>query len=383
MPLKISQRSEVPPFRALDTLRLVNERIATGEDIKRLEAGQPCFGAPQAALDYVVDVLKQDPRQGYTEALGITKLRRRVAELYKQRYDLDLDYNRVALTFGSSGGFLLSFLSVFDVGDKVAMAAPGYPAYRNFLRALGLQPIEFETSADTDYQPTVEILDAIEEKIDGLIICSPANPTGTMISPDNLKAIAQWCEAHGVRLISDEVYHGLTYDEDAETVLKSSDSAIVLGSFSKYFAMTGWRLGWLVLPENVVDPVKRLAENLFVSPPTPAQHLAWKIFDHQDELEGYKDVYRANREAMLRGLPEAGFTGLSKAKGAFYFYVDVHTMTNDSIEFCNRMMNEAKVSATPGVDFDTRRGSGTIRISYAGATEDIEEACRRLQAWQK
>lgn len=381
MPLKLSNRSDVPAFRALDILREVNGRVAEGQDIRRLEAGQPSFGAPQDALDYVRDVLARDPRQGYTEAVGMTPLRRRIAEHYKRTYGVEIDPARVAVTFGSSGGFLLSFLSVFEPGDRVAMGAPGYPAYRNFLKALGLVPVEIETTPENDYQLTVEQLEKLAGQIEGLIVCSPANPTGAMLSPERLEGICRWCDGAGVRLISDEVYHGITYEQKAQTALRYTDSAIVLNSFSKYFAMTGWRLGWLVLPEDVTDAVKRLAENLFVSPPTPAQHLAWKIFDHLDVLDGYVDLYRRNRDILREGLRAAGIGRVSSAEGAFYIYADVHHMTNDSEAFCRRMLDEAHVSCTPGLDFDLGRGNGTIRLSYAGRIEDIEEACRRLRGW--
>ncbi len=383
MILKIADRSNVPAFRALDILREVNERVAQGQDIKRLEAGQPCFGAPQAALEVAKNCIIKDPRQGYTEALGMTKLRQRIAEYYMEQYSVDLDYRRIAVTMGSSSGFLLAFIGMLEAGDKVAMACPGYAAYRNFLKSLGITPVEFDVDESTNYQPTVAHLEALEEKVDGLIICSPANPTGTMIAPDQLKEIAQWCDSNGVRLFSDEVYHGITYEEPAETVAKFTDNAIILNSFSKYFAMTGWRLGWLVLPEDTIDPVKRLAENLFVSPPALSQNVAVEVFNHRDILDGYLDVYKINRDILQRELPKAGFSRLSKAQGAFYFYCDIRNLTNDSIEFCKRMLDEAKVSFTPGVDFDVRRGYGMVRISYAGATEDIKEACRRLQEWQK
>ncbi|NCC22738.1 MAG: aminotransferase class I/II-fold pyridoxal phosphate-dependent enzyme [Alphaproteobacteria bacterium] len=382
MSLKISRRSDVPAFRALDTLRLVNERIADGMDIKRLEAGQPCFGAPEKAIEHARACLRSDPRQGYTEAIGMTRLRKRIARYYGEQYGVEVDYSRIAVTFGSSGGFLLSFLSALDVGDKVAMACPGYAAYRNFLKALGITPVEFNVDETTNFQPTVAHLEALKEKVDGLIVCSPANPSGTMLTPQQLKDIARWCGDNGVRLFSDEVYHGVTYDRKAETVLKFSQNAVVLNSFSKYFAMTGWRLGWLVLPEDLTDPVKRLAENLFVSPPTLAQSVAHEVFDYRGVLDGYVDVYRANREVLLRELPKAGFTRFSNPEGAFYIYVDVNDITGDSVEFCRRMLDEAHVSATPGLDFDTGRGHATVRISYAGSTADIEEACRRLYQWR-
>ncbi|HRC25800.1 MAG TPA: aminotransferase class I/II-fold pyridoxal phosphate-dependent enzyme [Alphaproteobacteria bacterium] len=384
MTLKRARRSDVPPFRALSILSEVNQRVAAGQSVMRLEAGQPSVGAPEAALDYGRERITRDPRQGYTEALGTGSLRAKIAEFYGTRYGLSVDPARVAVTVGSSGGFLLAFLSAFDVGDRVVMAAPGYPAYRNYLKALGLQAVEIETGPETNYQPTPERLDrAIAEggRIDGLILCSPSNPCGTMISPQDLKALCAWCEANEVRLISDEVYHGITYEDPAETVLRFTDGAIVLNSFSKYFAMTGWRLGWLVLPEDLCAPVKALAENLFVSPPTLAQHVAWKIFDHTDVLDGYVATYRRNRDILRAGLEDAGIGKFARPQGAFYIYADIGEGPLDSAAFCARLLDEAGVSVTPGLDFDIRRGRQTIRLCYAGPTADIEEAVRRLKAW--
>jgi aspartate/methionine/tyrosine aminotransferase len=382
MTLKISRRSDVPAFRALDILREVNERIADGHDIKRLEAGQPCFGAPKGAIDCAVEALMKDPKQGYTEAIGMTPLRRRIAEYYQEQYGVEVDYRRIAISIGSSGGFLLAFLAMMDAGDKVAMACPGYAAYRNFLKSLGIVPVEFEVSEETNYQPTVEHMESLKEKVDGLILCSPANPTGTMIPPKQLEELSRWCDGNGVRLFSDEVYHGITYEEPADTVARYTDNALVLNSFSKYFAMTGWRLGWLLLPEDAIDPVKRLAENLFVSPPTLSQMVATQIFDYRQELDKYLDVYRANREVLINELPKSGFGNFSPPQGAFYIYCDLGEMTGDSINFCKKMLDEARVSVTPGVDFDVTRGHKMVRISYAGATEDIREACWRLEEWR-
>lgn len=381
MAFKCAKRSGISPFRALAILGTVNERIAAGQTIMRLEAGQPSVGAPLPALDYAREIIARDPRQGYTEALGMPALRHRIAAYYKTRYGLDIDPARVAVTIGSSGGFLLSFLAAFDPGDRIAMAAPGYPAYRNYLKALDLEPVEIETGPDTDYQPTIAHLEALDRPIDGLILCSPSNPCGTMIAPEGLSALAQWCGTHGVRIVSDEVYHGITYESPAETIQRFSDRMITLNSFSKYFAMTGWRLGWLVLPEDLAPRVKALAENLFVSPPTLSQHVAMKIFDHTDILDGYVATYRRNRDILRAGLEKAGIEKLSHAKGAFYFYADISHLTDDSESFCARMLDEAWVSITPGLDFDARRGGKTVRLSYAGPTADIEEACARIQKW--
>ncbi len=382
MALKTSHRSDIPMFRALDILRDVNERVAGGDNIMRLEAGQPCVGAPPQALEYAKQILTNDGRQGYTDAMGMSLLRDRIALYYRDHYNTDLDYTRIAVSVGSSSGLLMSFLSAFDVGDRVALTTPTYPAYHNILTALGLQIIEIETTPETNYQPTAELLEGYGEEFDGLIICSPSNPTGTMIPAAELERICRWCDKNEVRLISDEAYHGITYEEPAETVLKYTNNAIVLNTFSKYFAMTGWRLGWMVLPEDLTDRVKRLMENFFVSPPTLSQHVAYKIFDHMDVLDGYVARYKQNWDILKVQLPEAGFDKLSEATGAFYVYADVHHLTNNSEEYCRRMLEEAKVSTTPGVDFDVTRGHGTIRMCYAGETEEIEEACRRLKQWQ-
>ncbi len=382
MALKVSKRSDIPNFRALAILSAVNERIEKGEDIIRLEAGQPCFGAPAQAIEYAKQVLDSDAKQGYTAAIGMPLLRDRIAVHYRDTYGVDLDYNNVALSMGSSAGFILAFLAAFEAGDKIGITMPTYPAYRNILKSLNLEIVEIETSAATNYQPTAELLEKSGKKLDGLIINSPANPTGALIDPQELEKICIWCEKNGVRLISDEAYHGITYEQSAETALKYSSNTIVLNTFSKYFAMTGWRLGWIVLPDDLRDRVKKLSESLFVSPPTLSQHVAYKIFDHKDVLDTYVAQYRKNRDILKKGLPGAGFKNLSTAAGAFYIYADIHDLTNDSEAFCGRMLDEAKVSATPGLDFDTNRGNATMRISYAGTPEDMEKVVQRLSAWQ-
>ena len=382
MAFKLSKRSDIESFRVLDNLRAVNERIAKGENIIRLEAGQPCFGAPQQALDYARDRIARDPKQGYTDAIGMIPLRQRVATYYKEAYNCNVDFQRVALTTGSSGGFIFAFLAAFDAGDTVAVTVPSYPPYRNMLRSLGINVGEIPTSPDTHYQPPAELLEKCGKKFSGLLINSPANPTGAMIDEKELKKICEWCDANGVRLVSDEAYHGITYETPAMTALKYSKTAIVLNTFSKYFAMTGWRLGWMVSPDiAMADRVKRLAENFCVSPPTISQHVAMKTFEHRDVLDGYVKQYRENRDILREGFPKAGITNLSQGAGAFYLYADVHTLSNDSEEFCRRMLNEAKVSATTGIDFDSERGRASIRISYAGEPDEMREACVRLKTW--
>lgn len=381
MTIKLSTRSDIPPFRVMDILRTVNERTARGEDIIHLQVGQPSDGAPSQVIDYMIETMKRDPRQGYTEALGMTPLRERIAQWYKDYYNVEVSPARIAITVGASGGFILSFLAAFEIGAKVAIAVPGYPPYRGILQSLGLQVVEIITTAETNYQPTRAQLEDLGIDIDGLIITSPSNPTGTVIDPAELGRIAAWCHEKGVTLVSDEIYHGITFDTKAETALRFTDDVIVVNSFSKYFAMTGWRLGWLVLPENMVGRVKSLSESLVVAPPTPGQHAAWKIFDHIDILDSYVARYRDNLATLKRELPKAGFTKLSDTQGAFYLYADIHHLTDDSIGFCRRILDEAKVACTPGIDFDPHNGHGTMRMSFAGSRAHIAEACVRLQEW--
>ena len=369
-------------FRALDILRQVNEREAQGADIRRMGAGQPCFGAPQTALDYAIEMIKQDTRQGYTEAIGMPALRTRIAQHYHDYYGTEVSPNNIVITTGSSSGFILDFLAAFDAGDRVAVTTPTYPAYRNILKSLNIETIEIEARKEDNFQPTLDLLENCGEKFDGLIINSPSNPCGTMIDETEFEKICHWCNENGVRLISDEAYHGITYENKAQTALKYSKNVIVLNTFSKYFAMTGWRLGWTILPDDLAPRVKNLAESLFVSAPTISQHLAYKVFDHIDVLDGYVNAYRKNREILLTELPKAGITEFTNAAGAFYTYANIHHLSNDSEQFCSLMLDEAHVSTTPGVDFDLTRGTNAIRICYADSEENIIEACKRIKNWQ-
>ncbi|MFP4097641.1 MAG: aminotransferase class I/II-fold pyridoxal phosphate-dependent enzyme [Alphaproteobacteria bacterium] len=379
--LSASKRSDIPMFRALDILSKVNELDAAGGDIRRLGAGQPCFGAPQQALDYATKIIQDDPKQGYTEAIGMPSLRARISKYYEEYYKADLAPEQIVITNGSSCGFILAFICAFDAGDKVALITPTYPAYRNFLKALSIEVIEIEGKAGNGYQPTVELLEKSGERFDGLIINSPSNPSGTLIDEGELIRLCQWCDKKGVRLISDEAYHGITYEEKAGTALKYSRNAIILNTFSKYFAMTGWRLGWITMPDNLTNRAKKISENFFVAPPTLSQHVAYKVFDHLDTLNGYVSIYNRNREILCNELPSAGITSFTEAQGAFYVYADISEISDNSIDFCARMLNEARVSTTPGIDFDLTRGHQGIRICYADSTENIIEACQRLKDW--
>lgn len=381
MTTPLSTRSNIDSFRALETLRFVNERIAAGEDIIRLEAGQPCFGAPTPALEYAKDMISRDPIQGYTDAVGMVVLRERIAKYYRDVYDVDVDKRHITITVGSSGGFIFALLAAFNAGDKIGLIAPTYPAYRNILKSLDLVPVEIEASAADNYQPTAQLLEDHGKDLKGLIINSPANPTGAMIDEKTLKEICEWCTKNDVRLVSDEAYHGVTYEQSAQTALRFSKDAIITNTFSKYFAMTGWRLGWLVTSDDMAARIKKLAENLMVSPPTISQHVATKVLDYTDILDTYVAQYKTNRDILRQHLPEAGIHTLSSAQGAFYFYADISNLTNDSEEFCRRMITEAKVSATSGCDFDLARGTSTMRMSYAGTPEHMKEACERLKNW--
>ena len=382
MALKIAKRGIVPPFIAMDVLRAANERAASGEDVLHLEVGQPSTGAPSDVLAAARAALMRD-NLGYTDANGLPALREAIAVHYRESYGVALDPERVIVTTGSSGAFLLAFLAAFEVGDRVAMAAPAYPAYRNILTALGLVPIELSAGPEQRYQVTLELLRACQAPLDGLIVASPANPTGTMLAPDDLAAIARHCRDMGIRLISDEIYHGIVYGGSAATALATSDEAIVVNSFSKYFSMTGWRLGWMVAPRNMLRAIECLAQNLFISPPALSQHAGIAAFGCREELDGNVARYAANRALLLEELPQAGFERFAPADGAFYLYADIGHLTNDSPEFCRRMLRETGIACTPGVDFDPARGNATMRLSFAGATDAIAEAARRLKAWRR
>jgi len=382
MVLKVSRRGQIPPFIVMDVMRAANDRAATGADVLHLEVGQPSTGAPAKVIAAAQAALRRDTL-GYTEALGLPALRQRIALHYRETYDLDVDPARIVLTTGSSGGFLLAFLAAFEPGDRVALASPSYPAYRNILTALGLVPIELPAGPEHRYQASVPLLERQAGKIDGLIIASPANPTGTMLTRGEIALLAGYCARSGIRLVSDEIYHGLTYGEvAATTVLAVSDDAIIVNSFSKYFSMTGWRLGWMVVPSGLLRAIECLAQNFFISPPTLSQHAALAVFDCHDGLRENLARYAENRALLLAELPAAGFDRLAPADGAFYLYADVAALTNDSVEFCRRMLAETGVACTPGTDFDPQRGHATLRISFAGATATIAEAARRLKRWQ-
>ena len=380
MALKRAARGAVPPFVVLDVMGAANAREAAGADVVHLEIGQPATPAPAAARAAARRAIEDDAL-GYTAAAGLAPLRARIAAHYQEAYGVSVDPARVVATTGSSGGFVLAFLAAFDAGDRVALAEPGYPAYRNILAALGVEPVRLPLDRGSGYRPDPALLDKAGGRLDGLVLASPANPTGAMLDRAALAALASCCRDRGIRLISDEIYHGITYAGPAETALALTDEAVVVNSFSKYYSMTGWRIGWMVVPEDLVRPVECLAQSLFISPPAVAQHAALAAFDCRPELDGNVRRYARNREILLAGLAEAGLDRLAPVDGAFYVYADVGALGLDSDRLCARLLDEAGLAVGPGRDFDPERGGDFIRLSFAGSSADMREAVRRLKDW--
>jgi aspartate/methionine/tyrosine aminotransferase len=378
--LKVSKRGAVPPFIVMDVLRAANRRQAESGNVLHLELGQPSTGAPAGVLAAARRALETDPI-GYTEAFGLPTLRERIAASYEAAQGVAPDPERVVITTGSSGGFVLAFLAAFDPGDRVALADPGYPGYRNILLALGIEPVAVPCGPETRFQPTPELLEALDEPIDGLIVASPSNPAGTMLTEETLGALASYCRDRGIRLISDEIYHGITYAAPGASALRFTDDAVVINSFSKYYSMTGWRIGWMVVPPDLLRSTECLAQNLYISAPTLSQHAAVAAFDCIPELDANVARYARNRALLLAGLPACGIDRIAPSDGAFYLYADIAHLTNDSEAFCRRMMEETGVTTAPGVDFDRERGHTWMRISFSGATDTIAAAVTRLQAW--
>jgi aspartate/methionine/tyrosine aminotransferase len=384
MALAASKRSQVEPFIAMEVLREANWLEAEGADILHLEVGQPGTQAPllaRTAAKLAIDGLAL----GYTDALGISPLRERISQHYRDVYGLDVPIERIAVTTGSSGGFILAFLASFDPGDRVSLAVPGYPAYFNTLEALGLGVETLETSADTRWVPTADqvLASHLANPLAGLLLASPGNPTGTMLMPDDLAALVNVASENNIRVISDEIYHGLTYDAPAETALKYSEDVIIVNSFSKYYSMTGWRIGWLILPENLARAAERLAQSLFISVPAVSQQAAIAAFDATEELEANKQVYARNRALLAKRLPEIGLGNFLPMDGAFYVFIDVSAYTNDSRDFASRLLQEAHVALTPGADFDRTNGHRYVRLSFAGKHEVIAAAIDRIGDWLK
>ena len=366
----------------MDVLAEAAAKERQGVDIVHMEVGQPAARTPKPMLDAARAALDSG-RIGYTEALGHAPLRTRIAQHYRERYGVSVTPERVVVTTGSSAGFVLAFLALFEAGDRVAIADPGYPAYRNILHALDLEPISVPLGAADRWRMTADGVARAqaEAALAGVLVMSPANPSGVTIDGEGLAAIAATSRASDIALISDEIYHGLTYERAAETALAVDDDAIVINSFSKYYCMTGWRIGWLVVPDRLVRAVERLAQNLYISAPYLSQVAALAAFDATDELEAIKAEYARARNVLLTELPRLGLSDFHPVDGAFYLYADVARFTNDSVTFCRRMLDEAGVAATPGVDFDPTEGSHHMRLSFAGGEEVCREAVRRLQGW--
>ena len=381
MALKVAGRGRIPPFIVMDMLREANELAARGQNIVHLEIGQPGTGAPRAVIEAAKAALDSD-RLAYTDAFGLPDLRRKIAGHYRQKYGQDVPIERIVVTTGSSAAFVLAFIAAFDPGDRVALAEPGYPAYKNILQALDIEPVGLPVGPAERFQPTPALLERAG-KLDGLILASPSNPTGTMLETPVFKALVDHCRRHGIRLISDEIYHGITYERPADTVLGFTQDAVVINSFSKYYSMTGWRLGWMVVPEDLARAIECLCQNLYISPPTLSQRAAIAAFDCAAELDGNVARYARNRALLLDGLPKIGLDRLAPADGAFYIYADVRHVTNDSHDFCRRMLEEAGVATAPGIDFDPARGAAFVRFSFAGTTEEVALGLERLSAWLK
>ncbi|PPK67882.1 pyridoxal phosphate-dependent aminotransferase [Actinokineospora auranticolor] len=379
--LTVAARAAVPPFHVMDVISAAAARQRTHGDLVSLAAGQPSTGAPQAVRLAAAEALGSQPL-GYTEQLGIPELREALVRHYATRYSLDVTPQDVIITTGSSGGFLLAFLSAFDAGDRVALARPGYPAYRNILTALGCEVVELPCDESTRFQPTVEMLEEVGP-ISGLIVASPANPTGTVLPAAELAAIAGWCAERGVQLISDEIYHGISYGAETASAWQFSREALVVNSFSKYFAMTGWRLGWLLVPQRLHRAIDCLTGNFTICPPAISQYAGVAAIDDEvyAELDGHVARYAQNRDLLLTGLNDLGITRVAPADGAFYAYADVSHLTHDSLSFCQRLLAETGVAIVPGIDFDPEEGGKFVRFSFAGSTADISEALTRLRTW--
>ncbi|WP_296018989.1 aminotransferase class I/II-fold pyridoxal phosphate-dependent enzyme [uncultured Agrobacterium sp.] len=384
--ITLSKRSAVEPFHAMDILAEANRRKQAGRPVISMAVGQPSHPTPKASLEAAEAALKHG-RIGYTDALGLRELREAISSHYRLRHQVIVDPARIAVTTGSSAAFNLAFLALFDAGDAVAIARPGYPAYRNILKALGLTVVEVPVTAETGYTLTPASLERAEAKagckLKGVLLASPANPTGTVTGRDALKRLASYCDGRNIAFISDEIYHGLTFVGDESSAVEVTDNAIVINSFSKYYCMTGWRIGWMVLPETLIRPVECLAQSMYISAPELSQLAAMAAFTAEEELDIYKESYRTNRDFLMSRLPELGLPLASPMDGAFYAYVDTSRYSNDSMEFARRMLSEIDVAATPGLDFDPLEGHRAMRFSYAGSVSDIAEAVGRIAGWLK
>ena len=378
--MRKSNRGNVDPFIVMDVMENARKAEEKGEDIVHMEVGQPGTPAPIEAQRQLIEKMKNDS-MGYTVALGIPELRKRISQLYGDWYNLDLNPDRIIITSGSSAGFILSFSSLFDAKDRVGICSPGYPSYRQILKAQDLETVLIETKFENNFQPFASDLKGLN--LSGVLIASPANPTGSMLNYNQLESLILSSLEQNISFISDEIYHGIEYEKKATTALQITNQCYVINSFSKYFSMTGWRVGWMVVPEAHIRQVERLAQNMFICAPHASQIAALHALDCEDELKNNLDVYKENRKLMIKGLKDSGFSKISSPDGAFYIYADVSKFCNDSLEFANRVLKEAKVAITPGLDFDSNRGNSTIRFSYARSTEDIIKGLEKLNIFMK
>ena len=381
MVFKISKSRDIPPFLAMQVMNQANQMQAGGGDLVHLEVGQPSSPPPAAVCRALEASLDHIASHGYSVAMGNPTLRQRIAAHYLDWYQIAADWQKIAVTPGSSLGFVIAFLSAFDKGDRVAIASPGYPAYFNSLLALGITPQLLPARVTESWKPDLEALAANGNIPDGLLLASPANPTGVVMRDAELKAVCRWCDQHGVRLIMDEIYHGLSFNGRVQSALAYTDNAIVVNSFSKYFCMTGWRLGWVVFPDDLAETAERLAQNLYISAPTLNQMGAIAAFDCYGELDANIPRYQENRDLLHRGLPKIFLGDHAPSDGAFYLYADVSALTDDSFRFAGQLLAETGVAITPGVDFDARHGKKHVRLSYAGSTEEVKTAIQRINAW--
>ena len=377
--LKVSGRADIAPFFVMEMMRAAAQREAAGGDVVHMEVGQPSTPAPAGARAAAKAAIDSD-LLGYTSAVGIESLRRRLAQHYADWYGHEADADRIVVTQGASGAFTLAFLACFEAGDRVAVTAPGYPCYRNTLEALDIEVVEIAVTPETGFRLTTDMVGSAGP-LDGLVVASPANPTGTMLGPDELEQLADWCHRNEVRLVSDEIYHGISYGTEAATAAACSPSAVVVNSFSKYFSMTGWRLGWLLLPPDLVAPVERLAQNATIAAATVSQHAALGAFDSIDKLEANVARYQANRRILLDGLPTAGIDRIAPPDGAFYIYANVDHLTDDSLDLAATWLAELGIATTAGIDFDPAEGHRYIRFSFAGSNDDMHQTVERLAAW--
>ena len=379
--MKTAKRGNIPAFRIMEALRDANQIVKAGGSVVHLSLGQPSQEVPAKVLARLAERMPS-MRLGYTDSTGIIELRERIVRHYKECYGLDVPIERVFVTLGSSAAFLLAMLASFDAGDELAIALPCYPAYPNMMKSVDVAPVYLRGTPENKFQPNVSLMQALPRKPQGLVIASPSNPTGTVLEDAEIKQLAGYCEQNDIRIISDEIYHGITFGKQAQTVLAHTDTAFVVNSFSKLYLMPGWRIGWAVVPADLVKPFEALVQNLFISPSAIAQYAALDVFDCVDELAAVVKTYETNRAILLEELPKAGFSKLAPAEGGFFVYADVSALTNDSEAFCRRMLHETGVVSVSGLDFDPEEGNRYVRFSFSGSQADMKDAMRRLREWK-